>query len=128
MTPQETQQLLAWCARFDGRPPSKSTVEAWTAALHKDLTLGDAKQIVANHYGRTDRQVTVANINNAYTTLRGERLHQWPQAKWPLPPPNLSAEDYLVYQRAVVKALGNGANPEQAKHYALGHLQPEGTR
>lgn len=118
MTPYDTRSLLAWCGHYDGRPPSKEMLRAWHAALHKDLTLADAKQIVTDHYAKTNYPIRPANINAAFLELRRERLRRCPQHARPQPPSDLDGQDYLIFQNAVVKALGNGASPAAAASYA----------
>lgn len=118
MTPQDTRSLLAWCAHYDGRPPSKGMIQAWYAALHKDLTLTDAKKIVSDHYAKTNYRITVANINDGYMQLRRERLQRYGPTERPQPPSDLSGSEYLIFQNAVTTAIGNGASPAAAEQYA----------
>ncbi len=105
MTPSECAELLALAAAFDNRSIGEENARAWAAALEPTVTLGDARQIVVDHYASTRDWIMPADVNTASARLRRARLER---ADVVDPPDGLETPSFLAWRRAYQRAIGDG--------------------
>lgn len=117
MNPQDAAALLAKCAAFDNRQPTKATTLAWSEAL-EDMPLVDALKFVTDHYATSREWIMPSDLNAAWRQLRRERQLQIPEAQRPVPPQDATGPEFVKFRQAVSRAIGRGATPDQAEKVA----------
>ena len=122
MNVKDATVLLGKCAAFDNRKPTQATVLAWSEALD-DMPVQDALNFVTQHYAASRDWIMPSDLNREWHQLRRLRQDAVPQAQRPQPPQDLDGPTYLVWRRAVSRAISHGQPAEQvtaAAYEAIG--------
>ncbi|MCC3766028.1 hypothetical protein [Streptomyces sp. UNOC14_S4] len=121
MTPAEAGRLLAHCAAFDNRQPSRAASEGWAAAL-RDVPLDeDALASVARYYGTPPRDpgqrlwIQPHDVRTLRKTIRSERLETYVYDG----DPDESTQQYLTRRRHQLAAVASGHQPSPSARVAL---------
>lgn len=73
MTTEEVAELLATCAGFDNRKPSKAGLVMWTeVAALSGWTLAEASRAVSRHYAASREWIMPVDITAMIATMRAE--------------------------------------------------------
>lgn len=75
MNASEAALLLGMCASFDRRTVGEADARAWALAL-ADVTLDDAQQAVAAHYGESREWIMPADVKRLVKAMRRDRLER----------------------------------------------------
>lgn len=95
MTPSQAGDLLALAAAYDQRTVGTSDALAWGAAL-EHIDFHDARQAVIEHYRRTDKRLTPADVTTGVRRIRNQRI----QAAGD-PPPDADPDNPTAYRQAL---------------------------
>ncbi|MFI1796542.1 hypothetical protein ACH427_04175 [Streptomyces sp. NPDC020379] len=121
MTPAEAGRLLAHCAAFDNRQPSRAASEGWSAALRDVPFDEDALAAVARYYGTPPRDpgqrlwIQPHDVRTLRKTIRSERLENFSYDG----DPDESPQQYLTHRRHQLAAVASGRQPSPSARPAL---------
>ncbi|MEV0115561.1 hypothetical protein AB0H77_20335 [Streptomyces sp. NPDC050844] len=118
MTPAEAAELLAHCAAFDRRTIGEADARAWARALHDVPLDDDTRGAIAEHYGRSDKWITAAQVREMRARIRTGRL----EAAHPVYDgnPNETGEQFVANRQAQLTAAAEGALPVRTITQAIG--------
>lgn len=111
----EVSELLGMAAAFDQRTVGSADVEAWAAVLD-GIRFVDAREALLEHYKTKRTRLTVADLVEGVRAIRSARIGDRHPPGFPH---QLSGdvEAQLRWHRAVLKAMGDGMEPEDAERW-----------
>ncbi|HZF90417.1 zinc finger domain-containing protein [Streptomyces sp.] len=124
MTPADAAELLTLCAAFDRRTIGEADARAWAYAL-RDVPLDDdARDAVADHYGRTEEWITPAHVRKVRARIRADRIgaahpvYEPPQGEYE------TGAQFTERRRAQIAAAADGNVPARSIGQALDAVPP----
>lgn len=122
MNRADAARVLTAAALYDNRKVDELAAIAWEKALDGYVTVGDALQAVADHYGDTPDWIMPAHVNRRVKAMRSARV----DGKTPPPPPPCIPHDNTAAQigwtRTVTRHLADGLNDAEATAAALAEM------
>ncbi len=131
MDPVEATKLLAHCAAFDNRKPSKAASIAWAEALKDTPADPDAFAAVARFYskptvdGNLDgtRWIQPHHVRQLRKEIRGERTPAADSLIYPAIPGETGAE-YVRRRRELVTSIADGRTTPEINRQLTGGPHP----
>lgn len=111
MKETEVVALLTKMAAYDQRTIGKADVAAWHEVLPEEVGIVDALASVPAHYARSRDRMMPADVIDAVTAIRRERLQR---AGTPPMPPDLTWRQEKTWRRLWCDNVKDGMSIEQA--------------